>query len=192
MDFSRGGLLLASSSWDGTLKLWDIPKSTCIETMEHGCDVLAVAFRPDGTEVCTATMKGNLHFWDVENGSQNSSIEGRRDISGGRLSTDATTAENSTRSKYFTSVCYSADGSCVIAGGLSKYIVIYVVATGVPIKKFQISYNRSLDGILDQLRSDDMVDGVTLGNLIDSDDENNMGDDILPGTKSRRRADDGK
>ena len=188
LDFSRGSAVLASTSWDGTLKLWDVYKNSCMETMEHGCDVLAVAFRPDGKEVCTATMKGHLHFWDVDSGSQNGSIEGKRDISGGRLSTDATTADNATRSKYFTSVSYTADGSCVIAGGLSKYICIYVVATGALVKKFQISYNRSLEGILDELRSDGVVDGVSLGNLLDSEDEN---DNVLPGTAGRRRVDDG-
>ena len=33
---------------------------------------------------------------------------GRRDISGGRLTSDLMTAENSARSKYFTAVTYSA------------------------------------------------------------------------------------
>ena len=58
------------------------------------------------------------------------------------MSTDATTADNATRSKYFTAVGYTADGTCVIAGGLSKHICIYVVATGALVKKFQVSYNR--------------------------------------------------
>lgn len=53
-------------SWDGTMKLWDVYKNDCIETMEHGCDVLAVAFRPDGKEVCAAATNGNIHIWDVE------------------------------------------------------------------------------------------------------------------------------
>ena len=58
--------LTHTGSWDGTLKLWDVYKNTCIETMEHGCDVLAVAFRPDGKEICAAATSGNLHIWDVE------------------------------------------------------------------------------------------------------------------------------
>lgn len=48
------------------MKLWDVYKNDCIETMEHGCDVLAVAFRPDGKEVCAAATNGNIHIWDVE------------------------------------------------------------------------------------------------------------------------------
>lgn len=52
------------------------------------------------------------------------------------------TADNSARSKYFTSVVYSADGSCILAGGKSKYACIYNVATGVLVKKYQLSHNR--------------------------------------------------
>jgi periodic tryptophan protein 2 len=90
-----------------------------------------------------------LHFWDVEEGTQLSTIEGRRDISGGRFANDAMTADNAARSKYFTSVVYSADGSCVLAGGYSKYVCIYVVATGTLLKKFQMSYNRYLFTTMD-------------------------------------------
>ena len=143
LDFSLGtSSMLASGSWDGTLKIWDVYKNTCIETMEHGCDVLAVAFRPDGKEVCTASTNGYLTFWDVDSGTQLSSIEGRRDISGGRLTTDAMSADNAARSKYFTSVVYTADGNFILAGGRSKFTCIYVVATGILIKKFQLSHNR--------------------------------------------------
>jgi len=52
LDFSSQSSTLASGSWDGTLKLWDVYKNECTDTYEHGCDVLAVAFRPDGHEVC--------------------------------------------------------------------------------------------------------------------------------------------
>ena len=110
--------------------------------MEHGCDVLALAFRPDGKEVCTATTNGNLTQWDVDSGAQVGLIEGRRDISGGRLTSDAMTADNSARSKHFTAVTYSADGTCVLAGGISKYACIYALATGTLVKKYQMSHNR--------------------------------------------------
>lgn len=163
--FSSQTSVLASGSWDGTLKLWDVYQNQCIETFEHGCDILAVAFRPDGKEVCCSATNGNLYFWDVDGGEQVGLIEGRRDITGGRLTTDATTAENSARSKFFNSIAYSADGTCVLAGGRSKYLCIYSVQSSTLVKKFQLSHNHSLEGIVDKLRSDRIVDGVQMDNL---------------------------
>ena len=70
LDFSSAGGLLVSGSWDGTMKIWDVYKNNCTETLEHGCDVLAVAVRPDGKELCSASTNGCLYFWDMETGSQ--------------------------------------------------------------------------------------------------------------------------
>lgn len=49
------------------------------------------------------------------------------------------TAANSTSGKAYNSLAYSADGRCVIAGGNSKYVVIYDVLESVMVKKFRIS-----------------------------------------------------
>ena len=63
------------------------------------------------------------------------------------------TADNNAPSRYFTSVCYSADGSCVLAGGNSKYVCIYEISQQILLKKFQVTFNRSLDGVLDEVRT---------------------------------------
>ena len=47
----------------------------------------------------------------------------------------------------FTSLCYTADGRCILAGGRSKFICIYNVAHQILLKKFQISRNRAFDGM---------------------------------------------
>lgn len=60
MEFTSTGGLLLSGSWDGTLKVWDVYKNECVDTMEHGCDVLNVSVRPDGKEVCTCATNGKL------------------------------------------------------------------------------------------------------------------------------------
>ena len=90
------------------------------------------------------------------------------------------TSQNSNRTKYFTTLSYTADGSCVLAGGRSKYICIYCVASGTLVKKFQLSHNRSLEGVLDQLRSDQLVDGVNMSALVDEDEE----EDPLPTSRT--------
>ena len=69
-------------------------------------------------------------------------IEGRRDICGGRLSTDRRTAASSANAKYFTCLCYSADGMALLAGAKSRFVCIYAVSSGMLLKKFSLSNNR--------------------------------------------------
>ena len=142
LDFSPVGFTLASSSWDGTLKIWDIYKNECMDTLEHGCDVLCIAFRPDGKEIVTCATNGIIYIWDVETGSQLQSIEGQKDLGAGRLTTDARTAASSSQTKHFKTVAYSPDGTCILAGGHSKYVCLYSAITGVLLKKFELSHNQ--------------------------------------------------
>jgi periodic tryptophan protein 2 len=152
LSFQRSGGILASASWDGTIKVWDVYKANVpTESFQHTSDVVCLAFRFDGKEVCTGTIGGLLSFWNVEDGRLKSEIDGRRDIAGGRKLNDRMTSDNNAASRYFTSICYSADGSCVLAGGNSKYVCIYHVSEQILIKKFQVTFNRSLDGVLDEV-----------------------------------------
>ncbi|TMW63776.1 hypothetical protein Poli38472_002717 [Pythium oligandrum] len=159
--------VLASGSWDHTVRLWNVYQNkSLIEPLAHSTDVLAVAFRPDGKQLCSATLNGHLNIWEVKDGELLSTIDGMRDIAGGRKSTDKITAQNNTISKHFTSVCYSADGTCVLAGGRSKFICIYETSQQILLKKFQLSHNRSLEGVLDYLNSKDLTQsGLTKNEL---------------------------
>ena len=47
----------------------------------------------------------------------------------------------------FTSLCYTADGSCILAGGQSKNVCIYNVHEALLLKKFEITQNRSFDAV---------------------------------------------
>lgn len=49
------------------------------------------------------------------------SIEGRRDLRGGRSKFSLVSAKHLNQARSFTSICYSADGTCILAGGRSKY-----------------------------------------------------------------------
>ena len=151
--------ILASGSWDHTVRLWNVYQNKAlIEPLAHSTDVLAVAFRPDGKQVCAATLNGSLNLWDPKEGELVGTIDGLRDIAGGRKTTDRVSAKNNTSSKHFTSVCYSADGSCVLAGGKSKFVCIYETQHHMLLKKFQISHNRSLEGVLEMLNSAHMTE----------------------------------
>ena len=47
----------------------------------------------------------------------------------------------------FNTICYSADGKCILAAGRSKNVCIYSIADQILIKKFEISCNMSFDGM---------------------------------------------
>jgi periodic tryptophan protein 2 len=104
------------------------------------------------------------------------------------------TAANNSSGKTYNSLAYTADGQCIIAGGNSKYVVIYDVRDGVVIKKFQISENLSLDGTEEFLDSRRLTEAGNLDTLDargeDSDLEDRM-DVSLPGVQrgdmSKRR-----
>ena len=145
---------LASASWDGTARVWEVFKpGTSAEVFSHPADVLAVAWRPDGKQLATSSREGVIHFWNPETARPDGTISGRRDIRGGRRRDAKTAAVTSAEGKCFTSISYTGDGECIIAGGRSKYICLYAVAPKLLLRKFQMSHNRSMDAMLDELNS---------------------------------------
>ena len=185
--FSPSGAQLASASWDNTVRTWSVfGRSRATEPFQLSAEVLSVTYRPDGKEIACSTLDGQITFFDVTESRQTSVIEGRKDVSGGRMQDDRMSAANNASSKYFNSLAYTADGTCIIAGGSSKYVLIYDVRDGVMIKKFQISENLSLDGTQEFLDSRKMteagpVDGLDLRG--DEEDLNDRVDITLPGAQ---------
>lgn len=186
--FSPTGDQLASASWDRTLRLWSVyGRSRSTEPLQLSSEVLSVTFRPDGKEIAASSLDGQITFFDVAESKQVNVIEGRKDISGGRLVDDRMTAKNNAASKYFNSMAYTADGSCLIAGGNSKYVCIYDCREGVMLKKFQISENLSLDGTQEFLDSRKLTEGgVPVEELDlrgDAEDLEDRLDKTLPGAQ---------
>ncbi|THH00961.1 hypothetical protein EW026_g1650 [Hermanssonia centrifuga] len=183
--FSPTGNQLASGSWDKTIRVWNVfGRSHAVEPFQLSADVLAVTFRPDGKELAASTLDGQVTFFDVALGKQTNVIDGRKDISGGRKADDRMTAANNSSGKSFNSLTYSADGSCLLAGGSSKYVVIYDVRDGVLLKKFQISENLSLDGTEEFLDSRKMTEAGNVDLIDTRGDESDLEDRMdtsLPG-----------
>lgn len=183
--FAPDGGLLVSGSWDRTARIWSIFNRTqTSEPLQLQADVLNIAFRPDSLQVAISTLDGQLSFWSVSEAEQTSGIDGRRDVSGGRKMTDRRTAANVAGTKSFNTLRYSTDGSCILAGGNSKYICLYSVTTMVLLKKFTVSVNLSLSGTQEFLNSKLLTEAGPEG-LIDEDGSDREGrvDRSLPGSK---------
>ncbi|CAK9825038.1 Periodic tryptophan protein 2 homolog [Anthophora retusa] len=141
---------LASVSWDKTLKIWNAIESGSLhETIQLTSDGLCVVYKPNGAEVAVATLDGQISFFHCKTALQIGSIEGRNDLGSGRSRTDLITAKKSLQGKAFTTLCYSADGTCLLAGGQSKNICLYNVQEFMLLKKFVVTQNRSLNAVDD-------------------------------------------
>ncbi|TQS34299.1 hypothetical protein Golomagni_05323 [Golovinomyces magnicellulatus] len=186
LSFAPNGGLVVSGSWDHTVRVWSIfSRTQTSEPLQLQADVLDIAFRPDSKQIAVSTLDGQLTFWTVSEAQQDSGIDGRRDVSGGRKITDRRTAANASGTKSFTTISYSADGTCLLAGGNSKYICLYSVDSLVLLKKYTVSINLSMSGAQEFLNSKLMTEAGPVG-LIDeqgmaSDLEDRI-DKTLPGS----------
>lgn len=182
--FSPVQSVLASCSWDRTVRLWDMLDSwQTKETLPLTSDGLAVTYRADGQELAVATLNGEISFWNPHTATQNGSVAGRHDLQTGRKETDKITAKQSAKGKSFTSLCYSADGESVLAGGQSKFVCIYNIKEQMLMKKFEISCNLSFDAMEEFLDRRKMTE---FGSLALVDEGAGDGDGVsisLPGVR---------
>ncbi|XP_063530228.1 periodic tryptophan protein 2 homolog [Cydia strobilella] len=182
---------LASASWDKTVRLWNcIENSSESETIQMTSDALQVAFRPDGEQIAVSTLDGAITFFDATTCEQTGSIEGRIDLASGRGDRDLVTPQQMLKTKAFTTICYSADGQCVLGAGNAKYVCLYSVKESILIRKFTITQNRSLDAINDYINRRHLTE---FGNMALVEDRTHLeGGDVairLPGVKEGDMAD---
>ena len=189
--FSHINDILISGSWDNTVKMWELyTKKGISETYEHNSKITAVALSPNDKEVAVSTLNGELYTWDIETGSIKNILDVSRDIWGGRLNDEKISAKNATRNKYLNTIHYNLPGNLLICGGNSQYVLIYDMQYQILVKKFVLTHNRSLNGLLYKLNSKYDNNKTLLqreNNGLDSEDEleyANKQKSILPGNKS--------
>jgi hypothetical protein len=68
---SPDGGFVASASWDGTLKIWDVSKRATPATLRGHTDrVWRCAISPDGAFIASASADKTVRIWDVASGSE--------------------------------------------------------------------------------------------------------------------------
>ena len=69
--FSPDGTRLATASWDGTVKIWDVADGKEVRTLTgHVKPVTSVAFSPDGTRLASAGTDRTVRLWDAGTGQE--------------------------------------------------------------------------------------------------------------------------
>ena len=189
--FSHINDILVSGSWDNTVKMWELyTKKGISETYEHNSKITAVALSPNDKEVAVSTLNGELYTWDIETGAIKNILDVSRDIWGGRLNDEKISAKNATRNKFLNTIHYNLPGNLLICGGNSQYVLIYDMQYQILVKKFVLTHNRSLNGLLYKLNSKYDNNKNLLqneNNGLDSEDEleyKNKQKNILPGNKT--------
>jgi WD40 repeat protein len=103
--FNKAGNLLASGSYDKSVKLWDYPSGKVLQTLNHGAAVYTVAFNVDGNVVASGAQDNIIKLWNPQDGKSIQELKGHTGI--------------------VTSIAYSPDGVLLASGSADKSVRLW-------------------------------------------------------------------
>ncbi|CAN2040567.1 jouberin [Candidatus Magnetomoraceae bacterium gMMP-15] len=114
--FSPDGQILASGSWDKTVKLWNVNNGYLIKTFKgHKLGVGDVAFSPDGKLLASGSRGTNVIIWNIKKSKPIKTL----------------------RTGGVTSVAFSSDGKLLATGGLNNPVKLWRVRSGKSLKTLE-------------------------------------------------------
>lgn len=74
-------LILASASYDTTVKLWELERGSCVLSLaKHQEPVYSLAFSPDGRYIASGSFDRGINIWSTQSGTLVSSFHGNGGI----------------------------------------------------------------------------------------------------------------
>ena len=123
--WSPDGKKLASPSYDGTIRIWDVQTGQLIHTLEgHSNGVMAVAWSPAGNVLASSSFDNSIRLWNVQTGQCVQILK------------EHTNTVNA--------VACSPDGSTLASGSDDETIRLWDMQTGQNTQTIQVSYIDSL------------------------------------------------
>ncbi|XP_075493406.1 autophagy-related protein 16-like [Primulina tabacum] len=100
---------VVSAAYDRTIKVWDLQKGYCVNTLIFHSNCNTLCFSIDGQIICSGHMDGNLRLWDIQTG---------------KLLSEVTAHANA-----ITSLSLSRSGSTILSSGRDNLHNLFDIRT---------------------------------------------------------------
>jgi WD40 repeat protein/class 3 adenylate cyclase/transcriptional regulator with XRE-family HTH domain len=110
--FSPDEATLATGSFDGSVKLWDLERGTLIWTSQRANNIQRLAFAPNGRLLASSGADAVIQLWDAKSGAHLRTLSGH--------------------SRPVYALAWSPDGSLLASGGLDARIQLWDLSGAQP------------------------------------------------------------